>query len=272
MLKPTYVLYHANCYDGFGAAFAAWMTLGDYPAYIPVAYGQPMPEIVDGAVVYIVDFSYPRSALESLAARCDVTVLDHHKTAQADLAGLAFATFDMNKSGAVLTWEHFHPGAPVPMLLSYVEDRDLWRFRLPESREVADALRAYPMEFTVWEAFVNHEDSIGRLKDEGRVVRRFTEQQVAMICRQTMITNWDVNGVVYRVPIVNATNFWSEVGEYLLLHHEDARFAASWFDRADGQRQWSLRSRPDFDVSVVAQQHGGGGHAQAAGFEELAPA
>lgn len=112
-MKPTFVLYHANCPDGFAAARAAWMSLGDAATYLPVSYGDPLPAIPDGSEVYIVDFSYPRPILEELEARCGLTVIDHHATAQEALSGLAFAHFDMSKSGAVLTWEHFHK-EPVP--------------------------------------------------------------------------------------------------------------------------------------------------------------
>lgn len=38
-MKPL-VLYHANCADGFGAAFAAWLKLGDEAEYVACSYGK----------------------------------------------------------------------------------------------------------------------------------------------------------------------------------------------------------------------------------------
>ena len=64
----THVLYHACCPDGFAAAFAAWLNLGDTATYTPVAYGEPPPEIPDGSHVSIVDFSYSRPILEKMRA------------------------------------------------------------------------------------------------------------------------------------------------------------------------------------------------------------
>jgi nanoRNase/pAp phosphatase (c-di-AMP/oligoRNAs hydrolase) len=61
------------------------------------------------------------------------------------------------------------------------------------------------------------------------------------------------------------------VGAELLKRHPDAPFAAIYFDRGDGKRQWSLRSREDFDVSRVARRFANGGHRQAAGFESDLP-
>ncbi|MEM9003181.1 MAG: hypothetical protein AAGE59_06590 [Cyanobacteria bacterium P01_F01_bin.86] len=66
MMNRTYILYHAGCYDGFGSAYAAWKVLGDSATYMPVKHGYPMPEIPDGADVYIQDFAYAREAAMGL--------------------------------------------------------------------------------------------------------------------------------------------------------------------------------------------------------------
>ena len=151
----SYVLYHGGCSDGFGAAFAAWMRLQHQATeYIPVSYGKPMPDIPDGSDVYIVDFSYSREMLISLSERCQVRVLDHHKTAQAGLEGLPFCTFDMDKSGAVLAWEYFHPGDDVPEILLYVQDRDLWKWKMTRSKEVNAAIASHPQDFFTWSGFI----------------------------------------------------------------------------------------------------------------------
>ena len=39
MNKPL-VIYHDTCADGFGAAFAAWLVLGDEADYVPMQYGK----------------------------------------------------------------------------------------------------------------------------------------------------------------------------------------------------------------------------------------
>lgn len=258
----TYVLYHAVCYDGFSAAWAAWKVFGDEAVYLPVSYGNPFPaQVPVGAVVFILDFSYPRADLrEHWSQSASLVVLDHHKTAQAELAGLDFATFDMDKSGAVLAWEYFHKGKPLPPLLAYVQDRDLWRWELPRSREVSAALHAYEFDFATWDQLAGMD--MDALATEGEAIERFKTKQVKMICDQA--TMGDIGG--HYVPLVNATAFWSEVGEELLARYPDAPMVGSWFLRSDGQQQWSLRSRPGFDCASVARALGGGGHAQAAGF------
>jgi hypothetical protein len=156
-LMSTTIIYHGpGCADGFCAAWIAHRRLGDDAAYLPAQYGDAPPDI-SGQDVLILDFSYPREVLLTLAARNNrVVVLDHHKTAQQDLADLGgeklLVRFDMGKSGGRLTWEHFYPDEPAPWLVEYTEARDLWTFHLPFSREISAAIGSYPMDFTIWNA------------------------------------------------------------------------------------------------------------------------
>lgn len=121
----NYVLYHSNCHDAFGVAYAAWKSLGiDNITYMAVSCGAPLPELPEAETVYIVDFSYSSGILLELANRVKkVVVLDHHKTAQEDLSNLTHPNieivFDMDKSGALIAWEYFHPNVPVPTLIKF---------------------------------------------------------------------------------------------------------------------------------------------------------
>jgi hypothetical protein len=253
------VLYHAFCADGFGAAWAAWRRLGGGALYLPVQHGAPPPEVPAGSRVYILDFAYRREEIESLRERVSsLWVIDHHRTAEQELRGLDYAIFDNRKSAAVLSWEFFHPGEPVPDILRYVMDRDLWLHRLPRSREVFAGLSSYPMDFEVWSAL-----EVEKLAEEGTILLRYQKELVELVCASVRVDSL----AGYRVPVVNAPLLGSEVGEELLKRYPEAPFVAIYFDRGDGKRQWSLRSREDFDVSEVARLFQNGGHRQAAGFE-----
>ena len=83
-MSNTIVLYHKNCQDGRGAAWAAHQLFGQHAEYIPVQYGEPIPEY-KGYNIFIVDFSYPKDDLIALGKDNFVQVIDHHKTAQEDL-------------------------------------------------------------------------------------------------------------------------------------------------------------------------------------------
>lgn len=265
-----YVLYHGNCHDGFGAAMAAMSWAGPAGVFIPCLYGEPLPEIEGGAEVAILDFSFPPDVLQGLMLRAQhVIVLDHHKTAAEALTGRHYEylkggrapriRFDMEKSGAVLAWEYFHPAEGVPKLLQYIQDRDLWRFRLLKSREVNAALRAYPFDMHVWVALMGRVDS---LVTEGEILVRAVDQQVKLMADNAV--ELVIGG--HLVPCVNATVYFSEVGDELCKRFPERAFSAYYLDRADGKRQFGLRSRGGFDVSEVARTYGGGGHKAAAGF------
>ena len=253
------VLYHKNCYDGFGAAWAIWHSPHNVEDFISVEYGAPPPPLED-EVIYIVDFSYPRKILDDMRSKNrKVFVIDHHKTAKDELAGLQQCVFDMSKSGAVLTWEHFSR-SPVPKLLLYIQDRDLWKFELPNSKAINAYLRSQPFNFERFDELQHVPDF---MVTSGESILAHVEKAVGEMCERSV---WRVIHGHY-VPVVNATAYYSEVGDELCRRNPDIPFSASYFDRADGKRQWSLRSRSDFDVSAIAKAFGGGGHQQAAGFE-----
>jgi oligoribonuclease NrnB/cAMP/cGMP phosphodiesterase (DHH superfamily) len=145
------VLYHSPCADGFGAAWSAWKKLGDTADYKPVTYGQEPPDVEQYEHIYILDFSYSRDVLTKWLSDRNVVVLDHHKSAEEQLRGLPNAYFDMNHSGAYLAWCYFHEFTEsVPQLIKHVEDRDLWKFQLPHSREISAWIFSYPYDFEVW--------------------------------------------------------------------------------------------------------------------------
>jgi uncharacterized protein len=276
MTARPLVLYHANCPDGFCAAWVAHRQFGGGADYLPVQYGEPPPD-VSGRDVFIVDFSYKRPVmLEVIGAARAVVVLDHHKTAAAELAGdlsvvlpgpslrQPHVVFDLTKSGGRLTWEHFFPGKPAPWLVDYTEDRDLWRWKLDWSREISAFIASHPHRFSLWDGWDLTPPGCGAwdtFVDAGSAILRYQAQQVEAICATAREV--DLDG--HKVLAANAPVLISEVAGRLA---EGRPFGASWFVRSDGKQQWSLRSRDGgVDVAEVARRRGGGGHRNAAGFE-----
>jgi len=257
------VIYHAGCDDGFGAAYAVWLKHGGQAEYIPVQYGQPFPEVYPGETVFIVDFSFSREILKKVADLCELVVLDHHKTAMEELADLPFAHFDMNKSGAVLAWEYFHPNEPLPLLLAYVQDYDLWNKKLPYTNENKAWRGCFPRTFASWKEMDLAVSSDNTWKMEGKAILRSQQMYIQRKVGQAFEVTIDP----YVVLAVNETQHFSEVAGELA---KDARypFGACFFVRSDDIKIWSLRSVGDFDVSAVAKLRGGGGHRNAASFKE----
>lgn len=258
-------IYHGNCADGFGAAWVVWAALGPQVEFHAGVYNQPPPDVT-GRDVFIVDFSYKRPVLLGMAAVAKhITILDHHKTAAEDLQDLPpgienlFAIFNMDRSGAMLTWEHFHGREEPPLLLKHIEDRDLWRFALPGTREVQANVFSYPYLFDVWDALMLR--PIDTMIAEGRAIERKHQKDVAELLKVT--TRRMVIGG-HEVPIANLPYIHVSDAAHELAKGE--AFAGCYWDTPKG-RVFGLRSTDTgVDVSEVAKGYGGGGHRNAAGF------
>ncbi|WP_156428097.1 phosphohydrolase [Novosphingobium sp. FSW06-99] len=293
--QPDIMIYHADCADGFGAAWAVWKKWGNRVQFFPASYGDAPPEVL-GKHVLIGDFSYKSDGLASLHGAASVVILDHHKTAEADLAlyrrfsekphrftmpvaasmarDLADngyppinALFDMDRSGARMVWDFCHPGVEVPLLIRLIEDRDLWRFTFPETKPFGAWLRCEPMTFDAWSAVDDRlckENGLAEIMAEALAMQRFMDQKVDEIARFARVCHLGGFG---GVPVCNCPPmFASEVGHYLLAKYPDAPFSATYCD-LKSFRGWSLRSEDGRqDVSFVAKKFGGGGHRNAAGF------
>lgn len=291
-MKPL-CIYHGNCADGFGAAWAIRKAFGPGGVDFHAGVYQDPPPNVAGRNVILADFSYKRPVLESLLKSGDVKqamtilILDHHKTAAADLEGLeppegaydpalwrskwedwvqwpVRAVFDMNRSGARLAWDFFHPGKPVPRLIRYIEDRDLWRFNLPDSRAFSANVFSHPYDFDTWDRLAAEaEDDGGYVMQltAGRAIERKHHKDVAELVGVTK-RRMVIGG--HSVPVANIPYTLASDAGHLMASGEP--FAACYYDTPE-HRVFSLRSTDDgLDVSEIAKAYGGGGHRNASGF------
>lgn len=265
---PTVVVYHDNCADGFCAAWLIRANVSQKVRWVPATYGDGPPVVSEEDVLWVVDFSYPRDVLEELNRKCKgVVVLDHHKTAREQLEGLDFCYFDMSKSGARLTFEHLrrcglltrhadYAENETPLLVAYTEDRDLWKWELPYSREINAALRTYPLDFDVWDK-LDEQASLDHLIVEGRaIVREVRLLSAAAVEKGRRLR---VNG--HTVLVVNSCLLASDIAS----EAKDVDVVLVWHQRSDGKYHYEFRSKSDLDVSEVAKRLGGGGHRRAAG-------
>jgi oligoribonuclease NrnB/cAMP/cGMP phosphodiesterase (DHH superfamily) len=275
-----YIIYHKNCFDGFLAAWSVWMALKDQKVeatYIGANYNEPFvvaDEKLTGAEIYIVDFSYPKEELlrvKNIAK--SLTILDHHMTAKAQLAGLDFAHFDLDQSGAMLAWKHFHPGTKAPKMIEYVQDRDLWLWKQPESKKINAVIQShnigeelnFPSFCELRDRLEDEQQFLGLIK-EGEAILRSQDQYMNIAVKRTAKM---IKLAGYDIPVVNSSVFESELCHKLIALYPGVPFGAVYYDfGTDGFQAWSLRSEGDFDVSAVAAKFNGGGHKNAAGFRK----
>ena len=278
-LYPVTIFYHRNCSDGFGAAWAAWKRFsGKVPlSFIPYNYGDAMPEIPSGHDVFVLDLSFDPDYMARLREKAHhLVLLDHHKSAMEKIQPLYPGDpdifFDMNRSGAMIAWERFFPGEPVPNLIRYVEDRDLWRWSLPLSLEVTTAMASYAFDFEVWDTLCR---TLGYgplspdnpLVAEGRSILRYQSMLIKTAIRETGV--WGRFSSGERAFFVNSPLLTSEIGGAM---KSETPFVVIWSIRKDGRFSYSLRATEGGpDLSKIASRYGGGGHAKAAGFLSEVP-
>jgi oligoribonuclease NrnB/cAMP/cGMP phosphodiesterase (DHH superfamily) len=291
--QPDILIYHDNCDDGFGAAWAAHKKWGDGLQFVASNYGRDLPEMdVSGKEVLVADFSFTPEVCQEIAEKGGrIVMLDHHKTAKDALSGLhsvvrptvdnigrcfarmtgtwrekVLVEFDMNRSGARMLWDFAFPGEPVPDLILAIEDRDLWRFDRPDTKLVSMYLRSLDRDFSQWDSAAGlYGENPGQFLSEASAIKRFYDQRIKAICETAEVQHfygYDGVPVTYACPY----DFVSDTCHTLLAMHPNAPFAAAAIKNRSGIT-FSLRSLDDrIDVSEIARANGGGGHRNAAGF------
>lgn len=266
-MKPL-CIYHGNCADGFGAAWVFKTQADREFDFHAGVYQEPPPDCA-GRDVYLVDFSYKRTIMEEiLKVATRVVLIDHHKTALEDLAPLIEskqieALTSLEHSGAVLAWMWFNGNdlSGMPPLLAHIEDRDLWRFNLQGTREIQANVFSYPYDFSVWSELM--ESPVDSLIAEGRAIERKHFKDIAelvKVCRREM----KIGGIV--VPVASLPYTLTSDAGHLMATEHPSKIGVCYWDTPEG-RVFSLRSTDDGpDVSEIAKQYGGGGHAHASGF------
>ena len=260
------VLYHADCLDGYGAAWSAWKSLGNEAHYQAVRHQMPIPDFPEAAVLYILDFCYPMELLlEASQKASKIVVLDHHISAQRGLDAYQGAIpenlkliFNMQQSGCIMAWHYFQGDITPPMLLQYIEDHDLWRHQLAHTEEINKALfLRRPISFSAFERI-----KLDALYSEGKILLKQHRQMVkALFNSRHSIKLNDTVGLAVNAPGA----FSSDLGQ--ALAKQSGTFGLTY--HYHGRRQCyecGLRSIGDFDVSQLAASFGGGGHQNAAGF------
>jgi uncharacterized protein len=279
------IFFHANCTDGWTAAYVASKR---YPEakLIPIGYAEnpPYGEVEDKDVI-VVDFSWERevSIRLSLLAK-SFHIYEHHKTAKERLEGLDFVTFDINRSGAGLAWDYLFgvdsqwkrlgsidsvdptqtkaPFSARPWFVDYVEDNDLWRFKKIDSEEIGLFLQTLPKVAEVWDRLALTD--LKKAAQAGTALKLGIDYYVSEMVQKARHGKIDN----YTVALVNASStHTSQLGAEL---SKTSDVAIIYAEDENGIVHFSLRSQEDGDVDVseIAKRYpNGGGHKHSAGFE-----
>lgn len=269
-LKDIVVIYHANCTDGFGAAYAAWKKFGDTASYIPLKTQVEIDLDLKDKEVYVVDYSFIAEVDARVRAEAkSLVVIDHHQSAEAVVTAHPGNVFDKSHSGAVLAWQYFHPGTEVPELLLYIEDHDIWKFKLPENIEFNAALREYKRDFLIWDELISNlakpEFRESFIKT-GSTIKNFEESIVDELLTYKERARFEG----HEIWVLNISRRYRSILGNKLAELNQASGGVPLsivYYRYGGSVNLSLRSLGDTDVAAIAEKYGGGGHKNSAGIK-----
>ena len=249
------------------AAWAAYRKFGNRAEYIATFHEDPPPKL-HGKDIYTLDMTFPRDVTERLARdNRRVTSVDHHVTTKDITLMTEAPSYALNHSGAVLAWRYFHPGTAVPKLLLTVEDMDLWRHKLPHTRELFAYWDLFDFSFPTWSRLVTHFEQPAKraaMVQSGALLIEYQNRLVERRMSKSLQAVVLDGRTVYAVNDGTAS-YRSYLG-HRLAQESPSGIGLLWHHTSSGEVAVSLRSVGSADVGRLAARHGGGGHKHASGF------
>lgn len=264
-MKKIVILYHADCSDGFGGAWAARKKFGNQASYIPVRHQVAPPKGLKNKVIYMIDFTYPEEITRKLIRDNErVTSIDHHETAKKAVKLTKNHLFSLKNSGSVLAWRYFHPKKKIPLFLKNIEDMDLWKFKIPHTEEFFAYHNLFDFNFKVWSKMAKDWESAGtrrKMIEKGKLILNYENRLIdKLIAENAELVEFEG----YKVLAVNSANFHSQIGN--LLARKNPPFGIIWREK-DGAWNISLRGVGKVHLGELSKKYGGGGHFNSAGFK-----
>lgn len=276
-------LYHMGCPDGIGASFPFYrLTKKKGLIFHGVKHDEDPPwNLIEGKNVVIVDFSYDKNTISKICGIVKhIVILDHHDSTFRDLQGIENKysnigyIIDLDRSAAQIAWNWCYSFidkyVPIPWFINIIADRDLWKWKIRNSREIGKAL--YHFGWYTWEKM---EELYNSNIKESKLKGIFANQGTALLEMEDKSIHYSILHSVlcefqgYRVRITACNpKYRSEVGSKLAAK-KDCDFAVIWRYSFKNDQWWlSLRSTKDciIPINKIIEKWGGGGHFNACGF------
>ncbi|MBI5306690.1 hypothetical protein HZB04_03865 [Candidatus Wolfebacteria bacterium] len=262
-MKPILVLYHKNCPDGFGGAYAAWKKFGDKADYVGIERYMPLINLKGRKEVYMIDFCYFYDEMKKIIdSGANITVIDHHVSVEKAVKICPKHSYGVKNSGSVLAWKYFHSKKPIPRLLKNIEDLDLWKFKIPHTKEISSVLELIEFNFKKWDKFIKEFENPKKRKkhiEAGKIILKYRETLIKRIINHLK----EVKFEGHKAFAVNSPIFQSEIGNFI---NKNKKVLGIIWSFKKGKINISLRGGKKIDVAKIAEKYDGGGHRGAAGF------
>jgi hypothetical protein len=282
------IVYHRCCPDGVSGLWCAHnYTKNEFEKISMKAGVDPIFETNNKDIIFIdVCPSFNYILVHTKLAK-SITILDHHKSAYDtyiknkdvldEIENLKMI-FDMNRSGAQIAWDFFFENQQRSWFIDYVGDRDLWKWELPNSKEISAAFEFnnYFMDEDLdkLDSLNSYDDNeIKYLVKIGEIINKYQEKLIENEINYSCEATIKINEAIYNVRLGHIIGgMVSDLGNKLanepLTSGMLPDFGVVWNYNIDTQTWYvSLRGH-DYspDLSVIAKHFGGGGHAKASGF------
>ena len=268
--KKIIVIYHDDL-DGFTGAWAAWKKLKDKAQYIPASYSRDSEnnffQFTDKEI-YLIDYSFDSAKIKSLAEKNKVILIDHHLSSKEIANYLPGSLHDLNRSGATLSWQYFHSDKKIPRFVLHIEDMDIWKFKLPFTKEITAALELYDFDFKMWDKMAkifenkNNKKALEIIK-EGKTILKYQDALINKLIERGR----EVIFEGYESFAVNSPVLISEIGHK--IYENTGKLGIIWWYKGKNDKRKikiSLRTDGKINASKLAEKYGGGGQLAAAGF------
>ncbi|MBQ4400128.1 MAG: hypothetical protein II830_02390 [Alphaproteobacteria bacterium] len=271
-------IYHIADHDGKGSAaivkrkFPQIELMGlNHDMEIPYA------EIEKHDKIVICDIALPVKYMFELNKKIDLTWIDHHVSVINEYEELMKSgeyepikgIRKIGTAALVLTWQYFYPDVELPEGLRLLGLNDIYDLRDRRVRPFEYAIQTYGVNRPtdrIWSQIIDNELDIKQTVEKGNA-----------------ILSW-VRHRNYR--LIRGMGFESEYKGYRCICSNMAQGQSEFFDSLDNikkydfmvnffmnkKNRWNLTFytyKDNVDVSKIAAEFGGGGHAKAAGASSL---
>lgn len=302
--KFDFIVYHEHCSDGTASA---WIVKRHNPSaqLINCKAGQnPNLNIEDikSRNIIFVDICPSVDYINTISSIVNkIVILDHHISAFRNIDNMydtdkicatsgqivrenkpqnLFTVFDMNKAGCVITWEYFNSQLIIPWFIQYIQDRDLWKWELPNSKNINTALFedkhiTFNGLTNLYDKYVTKEQIsfiIEQMNEKGALINKFRNQIIDKECKKAIHCTFNYEDIVYNVWLYSGPeDLRSDIGNALMQINFNngikPDFSVNWRYDVQSHQFWiSMRGEEwSPDLSIICKKYNGGGHPRASG-------
>ena len=271
-------IYHIADHDGKGSAaivksvFPETELMGlNHDMEIPYA------EIEKHNKIVICDIALPVKYMLELNQKIDLTWIDHHISVINEYNELMQSgeykpikgKREVGTAALVLTWQYFYPEKELPEGLRLLGLNDIYDLRDRRVRPFEYAVQTFGVNRPtdkIWTQLINNEINIKEMVEKGNAILSWVRHRNYRLVRG-MAFESEYKGL--KCICSNMAQGQSEFFDSL-ENNRDFDFMVNFF--MNKKNRWNLTFytyKNNVDVSKIAAEFGGGGHAKAAGASSL---